>query len=429
MKILVIGSGGREHALVWKLAQSPHATQMWCAPGNAGIEQERLANNSSPVECANISADDLPKLLAFAQKKKIELTVVGPDNPLALGIVDLFQKNGLRIWGPNQKAAQFESSKVFSQNFMEKYGIPTARAGTFSDATAAKKFAASLDGKCAVKADGLALGKGVLICANVLEASKAIDEILVAKSFGAAGAKIVIQEFLEGVEVSLHAICDGKTARFFPTSQDHKRALDGDAGLNTGGMGSYSPVPFLTDPELLEVERKIIDPWLHGCREEKIDFHGILYPGVMLTKNGPKVLEFNARFGDPETQAYLTRLEIDLLELLAASVAGMLANIEIKWSPLASVCVVMASGGYPGNYEKGKPIRGLDDATKLPDVKVFHAGTAKNGNEIVTNGGRVLGVTALGKDLKAAQAAAYAAVEKIHFDGAQFRRDIAAKAF
>ena len=429
MKLLVIGSGGREHALAWKLAQSPHAGKIFCAPGNAGIAQERLVKNSSPVECVNIAADDLPKLLAFAQEKKIELTVVGPDNPLALGIVDLFQKNGLRIWGPNQKAAQFESSKVFSQNFMEKYGIPTARAGTFSDATAAKKFAASLGGKCAVKADGLALGKGVLICANEIEANQAVEEILVAKNFGAAGAKIVIQEFLEGIEISLHAICDGKTAKLFPTAQDHKRALDGDKGLNTGGMGTYSPTPFLSDAELKKIGDTILNPWLRGCAEEKIDFRGILYPGIMLTKSGAKVLEFNARFGDPETQVYLTRLENDLVELLDASVNGTLDKIELKWKPVASVCVVMASGGYPGNYEKGKPIRGLDDAAKLPDVKVFHAGTAKNGNEIVTNGGRVLGVTALGKDLKTAQAAAYAGVEKIHFDGAHFRRDIAAKAF
>jgi phosphoribosylamine---glycine ligase len=428
MRILVIGSGGREHALVWKLAQSPHATQMFCAPGNAGIEQERLARNSSAVECVNISAEDLPKLLAFAQEKKIELTVVGPDNPLALGIVDLFQKNGLQIWGPNQKAAQFESSKVFSQNFMEKYGIPTARAGTFSDATAAKKFATSLGGKCAVKADGLALGKGVLICANETEANKAIDEILVAKNFGAAGAKIVIQEFLEGIEISLHAICDGKTAKLFPTSQDHKRALDGDKGLNTGGMGTYSPTPFVSDAELKKIGDAILNPWLRGCAEEKINFCGILYPGIMLTKNGPRVLEFNARFGDPETQVYLTLLENDLVELLDASVNGTLEKIELRWKPEASVCVVMASGGYPGNYEKGKPIRGLEEVAKISGVKVFHAGTTLKGNEIVTNGGRVLGVTALGKDLKSAQAAAYAAVEKIQFDGAQFRRDIATKA-
>jgi phosphoribosylamine--glycine ligase len=428
MKILVIGSGGREHALVWKLAQSPHATQMWCAPGNAGIAQERLAKNSSPVACVNIAAEDLPKLLAFAQESKIELTVVGPDNPLALGIVDLFQKNGLRVWGPNQKAAQFESSKTFSQNFMEKYGVPTARAGTFSDPAAAKKFAASLGGKCAVKADGLALGKGVLICANEIEANRAVDEILVAKNFGAAGASIVIQEFLEGVEISLHALCDGKTAKLFPTSQDHKRALDGDQGLNTGGMGTYSPTPFLNDEELKKVGDAILNPWLRGCAEEQIDFRGILFPGVMLTKNGPRVLEFNARFGDPETQVYLTRLENDLVELLDASVNGTLDKIELKWKPEASVCVVMASGGYPGNYAKGKIIHGLDDAAKLPGIKVFHAGTMMKDGQIVTNGGRVLGVTAVGKNLKTAQAAAYAAVKKIHFDGAQFRRDIAAKA-
>ena len=428
MRILVIGSGGREHALVWKLAQSPHATQMWCAPGNAGIAQERLAKNSALVECVNLGAEDLPKLLAFAQEKKLELTVVGPDNPLALGIVDLFQKNGLRIWGPNQKAAQFESSKVFSQNFMEKYGIPTARAGTFSVAGPAKAFAASLDGKCAVKADGLALGKGVLLCAGVADANRAIDEILVSKAFGAAGAKIVIQEFLEGVEISLHAICDGKTAKLFPTSQDHKRALDGDAGLNTGGMGTYSPTPFLNDAQLADTGKKILDPWLRGCAAEGIDFHGILYPGIMLTKSGPKVLELNARFGDPETQVYLTRLENDLFELLDASVSGTLAKIELKWSPQASVCVVMASGGYPGSYAKGKPILGLAEAAKLSNTKVFHAGTVKSGDQIVTSGGRVLGVTAWAKDLRAAQSAAYAAVEKIHFDGAHFRRDIAAKA-
>src|SRR5208283_4062828 len=277
MKILVIGSGGREHALVWKLAQSPHVTQLWCAPGNAGIAQERLAKNGSLVECVNIGAEDLPQLLAFAQEKKIELTVVGPDNPLALGIVDLFQKNGLRIWGPNQKAAQFESSKVFSQNFMEKYGIPTARGGTFSAAALAKKFAASLDGKCAVKADGLALGKGVLICAGVAEADQAIDEILVGKAFGSAGANIVIQEFLDGMEISLHALCDGRTARLFPTSQDHKRALDGDHGLNTGGMGTCCPTPFLTDAQLAEAARGIMEPFMRGCAAERIDYRGILY--------------------------------------------------------------------------------------------------------------------------------------------------------
>ena len=429
MKILVIGSGGREHALVWKLAQSPHAEKIFCASGNAGIAHERLAKNSSPVECANISADDLPKLLALAQTQKIDFTVVGSDNPLALGIVDLFQKHGLKIWGVNQKAAQFEASKVFSQKFMEKYGIPTAAAGTFSNVVAAKKFTATLGGKCVVKADGLALGKGVLICANQAGAEKAVDEIMVNKAFGAAGANVVIQEFLEGIEVSMHALCDGTTAKIFPTSQDHKRALDGDLGLNTGGMGTYSPTPFLNDAQLADIAKQVLEPFMRGCIEEKIDYRGLLYPGVMLTKSGPKILEFNARFGDPETQVYLTRLENDLVELLDASASGTLAKHELKWSPLASVCVVMTSGGYPGNYPKGKIISGLNAANALPGVKVFHAGTAFKDGQIVTNGGRVLGVTALGKDLRAAQMAAYAAVEKIKFEGAMFRRDIAAKAF
>jgi phosphoribosylamine--glycine ligase len=267
-----------------------------------------------------------------------------------------------------------------------------------------------------------------LICANAAEADKAVDEVMVGKAFGAAGAKIVIQEFLEGMEISLHALCDGRTAKLFPTSQDHKRALDGDRGLNTGGMGTYSPTPFLTEAQLADTGKKILEPFMRGCVEEGIDYRGILYPGVMLTKGGPKVLEFNARFGDPETQVYLTRMENDLLEVLAASVSGTLGGITLKWSPLASVCVVMASGGYPGSYPKGKVISGLDAANALPGTKVFHAGTARNGNDIVTNGGRVLGVTALGRDLKAAQAAAYAAVEKIQFDGAFFRRDITAKA-
>ena len=311
---------------------------------------------------------------------------------------------------------------------MEKYGIPTARAGMFSDEAAAKSFAASLNGLCAVKADGLALGKGVLICRSLADADRAIDEILIGKAFGAAGSRIVIQELLEGTEISLHALCDGKTAKLFPTAQDHKRALDGDAGLNTGGMGTYSPAPFLTDAQLTDAAHKILEPFTRGCVAEGIDFRGLLYPGVMLTKDGPKVIEFNARFGDPEAQVYLTRLENDLVELLDASVDGTLDKITLRWNPMASVCVVMASGGYPGSYAKGKPISGLDAANAQPHTKVFHAGTAFSGDQIVTNGGRVLGVTALGKDLKAAQSAAYAAVEKIHFEGAQFRRDIAAKA-
>jgi len=428
MRVLVIGSGGREHALVWKLAQSPRVTRLWCAPGNAGIARERLAQNGAPVLCQNIGAEELPRLLSFAQAEKVDLTVVGPDNPLALGVVDLFQTNGLRIWGPNRRAAQFESSKAFAQEFMERHGIPTARSGTFTDPDAARKFAASLEGRCAVKADGLALGKGVLLCGSLPEASRAIDEILVARTFGNAGARIVIQEFLEGTEISLHAMCDGRSAKLFPTTQDHKRALDGDQGLDRGGMGAYAPAPFVTDGQLAAAGRQVLDAWLKGCAAEGIDFRGILYPGVMLTRAGARVLEFNARFGDPETQDYLTRLQNDLLELLEASIDGTLDSLELQWSAHTSVCVVMASGGYPSAYAKGKPIRGLEEAEALTDTKIFHAGTDSSGDQIVTNGGRVLGVTAWAGDLKAARAKAYAAVERIRFEGAHYRRDIGAQA-
>lgn len=401
---------------------------MWCAPGNAGIAEERLPCNGEGVECVGIGAEDLPSLLAFAQERKPDLTVVGPDNPLALGVVDLFQRHGLRAWGPNQRAAQFESSKVFSQEFMERYGIPTARAGVFEEPTAASRFAASLGGRCAVKADGLALGKGVLICKDMAHADAAIHEVLVKKTFGAAGRKLVIQELLEGTEISLHVLCDGQTAKMFPTSQDHKRALDGDRGPNTGGMGTYCPTPFLTDVHLGMAFNSIVAPWLKGCAAEGIDYRGILYPGVMLTAQGPKVLEFNARFGDPETQVYLPRLENDLLELLEACLTGTLGSVDLKWQACASVCVVMASGGYPGSYAKDKPIAGLAEANGLPNTKVFHAGTTKLGDQTVTSGGRVLGVTAWAGDLRAAQQAAYAAAGRIQFEGAQYRRDIAAKA-
>jgi phosphoribosylamine--glycine ligase len=401
---------------------------MWCAPGNAGTATERLLKTGNIVENVNIAAEDLPGLLKFAQEQEIRLTVVGPDNPLALGIVDLFQGNGLRIWGPNKKAAQFEASKAFSQDFMERHGIPTARAGTFADPDKAKSFAASLGGRCAVKADGLALGKGVLLCTRITEADSAIDEILVGKAFGAAGKRIVIQELLEGMEVSLHALCDGTTFKLFPTSQDHKRALDGDLGLNTGGMGTYSPAPFLNDSELAAVGTAILGPWLKGCAADGIDFRGVIYPGVMLTQDGPKVLEFNARFGDPETQVYLTRLENDLLELFERSLDSTLSEVELHWKSEASVCVVMASEGYPRSYSKGNSISGLEEASRLPNTKVFHAGTALLGKEIVTSGGRVLGVTSWASNLRQACDAAYCAASKIRFDGAHYRRDIASKA-
>ncbi len=426
MKVLVIGSGGREHALVWKLAQSPHLTEMWCAPGNAGIAQEKTANGRS-VQCVAIGAEDLAGLRSFASEHRVDLTVVGPDNPLALGIVDFFAEKGLRIWGPNKRGAQFEASKAFSQDFMQRHGIPTARSGTFTDAALARAFADSLGGRCVVKADGLALGKGVLICQDRKEANAAIDDILVKKSFGAAGQKIVIQEFLEGIEISLHALCDGSVARLFPTSQDHKRALDGDLGLNTGGMGTYSPAPFVSEAELAAIGEAVLKPWIAGCQAEGIDYRGIIYPGVMLTKDGPRVLEFNARFGDPETQVYLVRLENDLLELCDACVNGTLSAHSLRWRADSAVCVVIASGGYPGSYAKGHVIQGLDAAGACPGVKVFHAGTASKDRQIVTNGGRVLGVTALGPDLRAARDRSYAAVEKICFEGLHYRRDIAAK--
>jgi len=427
MKVLLIGGGGREHALAWRLAGSARVEKLWVAPGNGGIAGERTANGE-PVECVFIGAEDLPGLLEFALEHQPDLTVVGPDNPLALGIVDLFEENGLRIWGPNQSAARFESSKVFSQDFMARHGIPTARAGTFDFPTAAKAFAAELEGRCVVKADGLALGKGVLICESQAEAEAAIDSVMVDRSFGDAGEQVVIQEFLEGLEVSLHVMCDGRSTILFPTSQDHKRALDGDEGLNTGGMGTFSPAPFLNEEELASTARAVVDPWLAGCQSEGIDFRGMLYPGLMLTDDGPRVLEFNARWGDPETQVYLARLETDLVDLFEACIDRRLAEMDLQWSEQAAVCVVMASGGYPGSYEKGKAISGLTDADAMEGVKVFHAGTKLENDEVVTSGGRVLGVTALGDGLAAARDRAYAAVDKIKFDGAHVRGDIAAKA-
>ena len=427
MKVLVLGSGGREHALVWKLAQSPSVTRLWCAPGNAGTAMEHVASGA-PVSNVPIAADDIPALLEFARREKADLTVVGPDNPLANGVVDRFNEAGLVVWGPNQRAAQFESSKAFSQDFMERHGIPTARGGTFEDAAAAIAFCRELGGRCAVKADGLALGKGVLLCHDVPAAEAAVNEILVQRAFGGAGSRIVVQELLSGMEISLHALCDGKEALLFPTAQDHKRALDGDHGLNTGGMGTYCPTPFLSEGELREVGGAILDPWLAGCAKEGIDFRGILYPGVMLTASGPRVLEFNARFGDPETQVYLARLEDDLADLLLASAQGRLSGRTLHWKPGAAVCVVMASAGYPGSSPKGLPIDGLDAAARLPGVKVFHAGTALRDGRVVTNGGRVLGVTATGADIAHSRAMAYEAVRAIRFEGAHWRTDIGAKA-
>jgi len=428
MKLLVIGGGGREHALVWKLAQSPHVTELWCAPGNAGIAAERLRHKDTPVRCVPISAEDLPGLLQWAREHRPDLTVVGPDNPLAMGVVDLFQTEGLRAWGPTRAAARFEASKAFAQQFMERYGIPTARGAAFDEPRAASRFAAQLGGRCAVKADGLALGKGVRVCRNQAEADTAIEDFMVRKVLGLAATRVVIQELLEGVEISLHALCDGRSALLFPSSQDHKRLGDGDTGPNTGGMGTYCPTPFLDERGLAQVYDRILQPWLRGCEQEGIDFRGLLYPGLMLTADGPKVLEFNVRFGDPETQVYLTRLENDLLELLWASAEGRLPAEPLRWSTLTSVCIILASAGYPGPYRKGCPISGLAEAEQIPGVKVFHAGTALVEGRVVTHGGRVLGVTALGTDLHSARQKAYTAVERIHFEGVQYRRDIGHRA-
>ncbi|MDR3404526.1 MAG: phosphoribosylamine--glycine ligase [Chthoniobacter sp.] len=418
MKILVLGSGGREHALVWKLQQSPRVRALFCAPGNAGTAQ--LATN------VPIKITEPQKLVEFAQREGIDLTVVGPDDALAAGIVDLFQKHGLRIFGPTQSGARLESSKVFAKEFMQRHGIPTAKSGSFSDSSEAQRFCQKARHPLVVKADGLALGKGVIIARNSWESGLAIHEIMDARKFGAAGNQVLIEEFLEGEECSIHALVDGKDYLLFPGAQDHKRALDGDQGPNTGGMGTFSPPARLLTPELEErVRREVLDPFIAGLQKDGLDFRGMLFPGLMVTAEGPMVLEFNCRFGDPETQVLLTRLESDLLDLLEATIDGRLAGVQANWKPEPAVCVVMASSGYPGSYATGKAITGLEQTPE--GVTVFHAGTRQENGQVVTAGGRVLGVTALAGDLAAARQRAYAAVEGIHFEGRQFRRDIAVK--
>lgn len=420
--VLVVGGGGREHALAWKLAQSRRCGKVFVAPGNAGTA--RLGENIP------IPAHENTKLADFAQENAIGLTVVGPDDALARGLVDEFESRGLRIFGPCQQAAKLESSKIFAKDFMESHGIPTARAERFEDLQSALKGLAKFDLPVVVKADGLALGKGVTIARSREEGEDAIRGCMEEGRFGEAGKRVLIEEFLEGFECSIHAIFDAHGYLLFPAAQDHKAAYDGGKGPNTGGMGAYSPTPFLDSAMMSRIEEKILRPFLKGVQADGIPFRGMLFPGLMLTKDGPKVLEFNCRFGDPETQVLLPRLRSDLLDLLDAAVEDRLAEVRAEWDERSAVCVIMASGGYPGSYKTDFPIEGLEKAAEHPAVTVFHAGTKRDAmasGRVLTAGGRVLGVTALASSLVAATELAYTAVHKISFEKAAFRSDIAAK--
>ena len=416
MKVLVLGSGGREHALAWKLRQSKRVTELFIAPGNAGTAS--LGKN------VPIKITELTELLQFAQNEKIDLTVVGPDDALAAGVVDLFQNAGLRIFGVTKAAARLESSKSFAKEFMTRHGIPTARYEAFDSSAEAKKALDQFGFPVAIKADGLALGKGVIIARNRSEAELAIEDMIDRRRFGEAGRRIVLEEFLSGRECSLHAFVDGTSYLLFPTAQDHKQLYDGNQGPNTGGMGTCSPSRWLNEGRLKDIEQTVMVPFLDGIQKDQLAFRGLLFPGLMLTDKGPRVLEFNCRFGDPETQVLLPRLKSDLVDLLEATIDGRLRETRAQWESYAAVCVVMASAGYPGKYETGKRIVGLKDADALHGVTVFHAGTRLSENRVETAGGRVLGVTAIAESLPAAKRRAYDAVEKIEFDGRYYRRDI-----
>ncbi|MDD3374389.1 MAG: phosphoribosylamine--glycine ligase [Candidatus Omnitrophica bacterium] len=420
MNVLVIGSGGREHALVWKLKQSPKVKNIFCAPGNGGIEKD--------AKCVDIKIDDIQGLRDFAQKNNIGLTVVGPEIPLVAGIVDSFEEKGLKIFGPSKQAAQLEGSKVFSKEFMKKYDIPTASFQSFDDAEKAKAFLEDKVFPLVVKADGLAAGKGVMICQNKEEAEQALDEIMLEKVFSEAGNRVIIEDCLVGEEASILAISDGHQFVVLDSSQDHKRIFDEDIGPNTGGMGAYSPTPVITKEKLVDIALNVIGPTIQGMKEEGAPFKGVLYAGMMMTQDGPMVLEFNVRFGDPETQAILPRLKTDLLDVFLSACNGSLHEIRLEWDKGTCVCVVMSSRGYPGVYEKGKVIKGLSDVQECADTIVFHAGTKKQNDQIVTCAGRVLGVTSLGNDIEQAIVKVYNAVEKIQFEGCFFRRDIGEKA-
>jgi phosphoribosylamine--glycine ligase len=421
MRILVIGSGGREHSIVWKLKQSVRVQALLCAPGNGGIA--RLAR------CMPVDPEDAGAITDLVRKERIDLVVVGPEAPLASGLADQLKASGISVLGPTQTAAQLESSKVFAKDFMTRHGIPTARYETYNDAHAALAFLKSSEARypIVVKADGLAAGKGVIVARSAAEASAAVQEIMVDRKFGSAGDRIILEECLEGIEASYIVFTDGETILPAVASQDHKAVFDNDEGPNTGGMGAYSTDDIL-GPELeQDVMKRIIRPVVEGMRNERIVFQGILYAGLMLTSGGPQVLEFNVRMGDPECQVILPRLESDFSELCEAVCQNRLNSYKAVWKPGATVCVVLASGGYPGSYAKGKAITGIEMAEEDPRIAVFHAGTRQEGDKIVTNGGRVLGVTATEKNLSSAIMLAYDAVNKIHFDGMHCRRDIGAK--
>ncbi len=418
MKVLVVGGGGREHALVWKLKQSPRVKEIFCAPGNAGI--------ATMATCVNIGAEDIPGLLAFAADRGIGLTLVGPEAPLCAGIVDRFQAAGLKIFGPSQAAAEIEGSKVVAKDIMAKYGIPTAKYAVFNKQADAVRYINQIGVPCVIKANGLAAGKGVIVAMDKETALDAVHSIMVDRNFGEAGELVVIEECLVGEEVSILAFTDGVNAVPMISSQDHKRVFDHDQGPNTGGMGAYAPAPVYTPALHEHVMKEIITPMINALHAENRTYRGVIYAGLMITSEGPKVLEFNARFGDPEAQPVLSLLETDLIEIIEAILENRLNTIDILWKKQSSVCVVLASGGYPGSYTKGQVIKGLEQMP--PEITVFHAGTAKKGQDTVTAGGRVLGVTAIGSDILIAIKSAYKAVEKISFDGMQYRQDIGRRA-
>jgi len=419
VKVLLVGSGGREHALAWKLAQSERVETLYCAPGNAGV--------ANVAERLDIQATDLDGLARFARGERIDLTVVGPEAPLVDGIVERFERDDLRVFGPSRRAAELEGSKVFAKNLMRRHGIPAADYQVFEDLDKARAYIEERGGPLVVKADGLAAGKGVIVCSSPEEAADAAERVL-GGEFGEAGARVILEDRLVGEEASILALTDGSTIAPLASSQDHKAVFDGDKGPNTGGMGAYSPAPVVTDEIMERVIREVLVPTVHGMAKADRPYKGVLYAGIMVTAQGPKVLEFNVRMGDPETQPLLVRLESDIVPLLEAVIDGTLDEQELRWDERSAVCVVMASGGYPGKYEKGKVISGLDEAAKEPDAVVFHAGTAEKDGNIVTAGGRVLGVTALGDTIKDAIDHAYKVAGLITWDGVQYRRDIGAKA-